>query len=145
DALDLFDVYLSPWFSAIYLLLFLSLIGCVVPRIKHHITALRSRPPRTPARLSRLEHFREVERDAAAAPSDASTGSATADAAAAIDVAQKQLRALGYRVERYDRGRTWSVSAERGYWRETGNLLFHLALVGVLISVGVGGSFAYTG
>src|SRR5690606_15345560 len=63
----------------------------------------------------------------------------------AIAVAQKQLKALGYRVERYDRGNTYSVSAERGYWRETGNLVFHLALVGVLITVGVGGSFAYTG
>src|SRR5690606_41106098 len=39
----------------------------------------------------------------------------------------------------------YSVSAERGYWRETGNLVFHLALVGVLVTVGVGGSFAYTG
>jgi len=32
DQLSLFDVYGSPWFSAIYLLLFISLIGCVVPR-----------------------------------------------------------------------------------------------------------------
>src|SRR5699024_7074345 len=44
-----------------------------------------------------------------------------------------------------DRGTTWSVSAERGYWRETGNLLFHIALVGVLVTVGIGGGFAYTG
>jgi cytochrome c biogenesis protein len=36
DAVGLFDVYLSPWFSAIYLLLFTSLIGCVIPRAKHH-------------------------------------------------------------------------------------------------------------
>lgn len=142
DALDLFDVYLSPWFSAIYLLLFTSLVGCVIPRIKHHAKALRTKPPRTPARLSRLEDHREAvrtvdEADAEAAASDA------------IDVARKQLKALGYRVQRYDAngrsGRTYSVSAERGYWRETGNLLFHLALVGVLITVGVGGSFAYTG
>ncbi|VXB28324.1 hypothetical protein MICRO8M_110169 [Microbacterium sp. 8M] len=46
DSLQLFDVYLSAWFSAIYLLLFLSLVGCVIPRIKHHFKALRSRPPR---------------------------------------------------------------------------------------------------
>ncbi|WP_442923263.1 cytochrome c biogenesis protein ResB [Microbacterium sp. 8M] len=45
-------------------------------------------------------------------------------------------------MERYDDKRGFSVSAERGYARETGNLLFHLALVGVLISVGVGGSAA---
>jgi len=143
DALKMFDVYLSPWFSAIYLLLFTSLVGCVIPRIKHHAKALQARPPRTPARLKRLADFRDVTR--------ASTGSATqgadaaADAAATIDIAQKQLKALGYRVERYDDKRSFSVSAERGYWRETGNLIFHIALVGVLITVGVGGGFAYTG
>ncbi|GAB3632506.1 cytochrome c biogenesis protein ResB [Microbacterium shaanxiense] len=136
DAMSMFDVYLSPWFSAIYLLLFISLVGCVIPRIKHHLKALRARPPRTPARLGRLEDHREVTREAA---------DADAEAARSIDVAQKQLKALGYRVERYDNGRTYSVSAERGYWRETGNLVFHLALVGVLLVVGIGGSFAYTG
>lgn len=144
DALKLFDVYLSPWFSAIYLLLFTSLVGCVIPRIKHHAKALQARPPRTPARLRRLEDYRAVTRDAVA-DSGTRTGDADAEAAASIDVATKQLKALGYRVERYDRGRTYSVSAERGYWRETGNLLFHLALVGVLVTIGVGGGFAYTG
>ncbi|MEV4736104.1 MULTISPECIES: cytochrome c biogenesis protein ResB [unclassified Microbacterium] len=136
DGLKMFDVYLSPWFSAIYLLLFTSLVGCVIPRIKHHAKALRARPPRTPARLKRLADFRAVQR---------TSTDAAADAAATIDVAQKQLKALGYRVERYDDKRSSSVSAERGYWRETGNLLFHLALVGVLITIGVGGGFAYTG
>ncbi|WP_241794541.1 cytochrome c biogenesis protein ResB [Microbacterium sp. C5A9] len=136
DSLKLFDVYLSPWFSAIYLLLFASLVGCVIPRIKHHAKALRARPPRTPVRLTRLADYRAVDR---------SSADPTADAAASIDIAAKQLKALGYRVERYDSGRTFSASAERGYWRETGNLLFHLALVGVLITIGVGGGFAYTG
>ncbi|WP_323742153.1 cytochrome c biogenesis protein ResB [Microbacterium sp. UFMG61] len=136
DGLKLFDVYLSPWFSAIYLLLFASLVGCVIPRIKHHAKALRARPPRTPARLKRLADYRAVERTSA---------DSTADAAASVDIAAKQLKALGYRVERYDSGRTFSASAERGYWRETGNLLFHLALVGVLITIGIGGGFAYTG
>src|SRR5215211_3247952 len=54
DKLGLFDVYKSAWFSAIYLLLFISLIGCVVPRAIAHYKAMRSQPPRTPARLSRL-------------------------------------------------------------------------------------------
>ncbi|WEK62218.1 MAG: cytochrome c biogenesis protein ResB [Candidatus Microbacterium colombiense] len=136
DGLKLFDVYLSPWFSAIYLLLFASLVGCVIPRIKHHAKALQARPPRTPARLQRLEDFRAVQRAA---------GDPEAAAASSVEIATAQLKALGYRVERYDRGRTFSVSAERGYWRETGNLLFHLALVGVLITVGIGGGFSYTG
>ena len=136
DAIKLFDVYSSPWFSAIYLLLFVSLIGCIIPRIKHHYKALRAQPPRTPARLGRLDDFRSVDREAE---------DADAEAAQAIDVAQKQLKALGYRVSRYDRGSVRSVSAERGYLRETGNLVFHIALVGVLIAVGIGGGFKYTG
>lgn len=137
DWFKLFDVYISPWFSAIYLLLFVSLIGCVIPRAKHHWKALRSRPPRTPARLSRLADYErrvvEVEDDA------------EGQAQRAVDLAQAQLRKAGYRVERYDGRGSWSVSAERGYLRETGNLVFHAALVGVLVAVGVGGGFAYTG
>jgi cytochrome c biogenesis protein len=139
DNLSLFDVYTSPWFSAIYILLFISLVGCVIPRTKHHYKAMRAKPPRTPVRLSRLDvHRSEIlegrdETDAAAA------------AEAAVEAAQQQLRKAGYRVERYDSARTLSVSAERGYLRETGNLVFHGALVGVLLAVGIGGGFTYTG
>ena len=131
DKLQLFDVYTSVWFSAIYLLLFVSLIGCVIPRTTHHIQALRGRPPRTPAHLGRLSAFVEVE-----APG--------VEAAAAIDSARGLLRRSGYRVELYQ-GPELSVSAERGYLRETGNLVFHTALIGILISVGVGSGFGYTG
>ncbi|EXJ51922.1 cytochrome c biogenesis protein ResB [Microbacterium sp. MRS-1] len=145
DGLQLFDVYSSVWFSAIYILLFISLIGCVIPRTKHHFNALRARPPRTPARLSRLDDHAEAERIVAPGQD------AAAAAVAAVELAQAQLRKAGYRVERYDtaatakRPATASVSAERGYARETGNLVFHAALVGVLISVGVGGGLTYTG
>ena len=136
DAIGLFDVYLSPWFSAIYLLLFASLIGCVTPRTKHHYKALRSQPPRTPVRLSRLDDYEERTVPAADPASQARE---------AVDVAERQLRRAGYRVHRYD-GPGWvSVSAERGYLRETGNLVFHVALVGVLASVAIGGGFAYAG
>src|SRR6266487_1595780 len=34
DRLGGFDVFASPWFSAIYLLLFVSLVGCLVPRLR---------------------------------------------------------------------------------------------------------------
>ncbi|WP_243226690.1 cytochrome c biogenesis protein ResB [Microbacterium sp. CIAB417] len=137
DAVGLFDVYSSPWFSAIYLLLFASLIGCVIPRAKHHYKALRSLPPRTPARLSRLAAYQETTIAADEAVPD--------PAGEAVRLAEHQLRRAGYRVHRYD-GPGWaSVSAERGYLRETGNLVFHVALVGVLASVAIGGGFAYTG
>ena len=139
DTLSLFDVYTSPWFSAIYILLFVSLIGCVIPRTRHHWKALRARPPRTPARLDRLADYRStvIQLGTDADP--------RAAAATAIDVAADQLKRGGYRVERYDAGGTHSVSAERGYVRETGNLVFHTALIGVLLAVGIGGGFTYTG
>ncbi|PVW04250.1 cytochrome C biogenesis protein [Microbacterium sp. Gd 4-13] len=139
DNLSLFDVYTSPWFSAIYLLLFISLVGCVLPRTKHHWKALRTRPPRTPARLARLDDYRETRVELRDGEDAASVASA------AVEAAQEQLRKSGYRVERYDARGALSVSAERGYLRETGNLVFHAALVGVLIAVGVGGGFTYTG
>ncbi|KRA24370.1 cytochrome C biogenesis protein [Microbacterium sp. Root61] len=139
DKMQLFDVYTSAWFSAIYILLFISLIGCVIPRTKHHWKALRARPPRTPARLSRLDDHAEslVEltpgQDAAALATEA------------VELASAQLTRAGYRVERYDGRGAFSVSAERGYIRETGNLVFHTALIGVLLAVGIGGGFTYTG
>lgn len=134
DALQVFDTYTSVWFSAIYLLLFVSLIGCIVPRTKHHWQALRTRPPKTPVRLGRLAGYRSVPVEADAATSLPSVDDAVTRAAAL-------LKRSGYRVERFGD----SVSAERGYLRETGNLVFHAALVGVLVAVGLGGGFSYTG
>lgn len=136
DWLGVFSTYSSVWFSAIYLLLFISLIGCVIPRTKHHWDALRARPPKTPARLERLPGFVEQ-------PSDA-------PAETVIDEATRLLKGRGYRVEQYPSAGSrqavfTSVSAERGYLRETGNLVFHTALIGVLIAVGIGGGWGYTG
>jgi cytochrome c biogenesis protein len=134
DKVQAFDTYTSVWFSSIYLLLFVSLIGCIIPRTKHHFEAMRSRPPKTPVRLQRLAGYtvREVE------------GATAEEAVASADAV---LRRAGYRVERYDdpRGRWSSVSAERGYLRETGSLVFHSALVGILVAVGIGGGFGYSG
>ena len=57
DRLGAFDVYASPWFSAVYLLLFVSLVGCVVPRSRLHWRAVRARPPATPRRLDRMPAY----------------------------------------------------------------------------------------
>ncbi|MET3451183.1 cytochrome c biogenesis protein ResB [Curtobacterium sp. 1544] len=130
DKLQVFDTYTSVWFSAIYLLLFVSLIGCIIPRTKHHWQALRTRPPKTPVRLTRLAGYQKVAADGTEVPADQ-----------AVTRAMALLKRSGYRVERFGD----SVSAERGYLRETGNLVFHAALVGVLLAVGVGGGFGYTG
>ncbi|OUE07842.1 Cytochrome c biogenesis protein Ccs1 [Clavibacter michiganensis] len=135
DGLQVFDTYSSVWFSSIYLLLFISLIGCVVPRAKHHLDALRQAPPKTPARLSRLAGY--------------TTRTTTADPVDAIRQARALLKRQRYRTVLVDdasaEGGVLSVSAERGYLRETGNLVFHSALVGILVTVGVGGGFGYSG
>ena len=57
DQLQLFDVYTSVWFSAIYILLFVSLAGCVLPRTKIHFEALRARPVQTPKNLERMPEY----------------------------------------------------------------------------------------
>ena len=146
-----FDVYSSVWFSAIYLLLFISLIGCVLPRIAHHWKALRGTPPRTPARLQRMAGYAEQRiSNPQATPEERQEFSERA-----ILEAEKLLRGQHYRVE-IQRAKSSkrspsagaeeiSVSAERGYLRETGNLLFHIALVGVLVSVAIGGMFSFNG
>lgn len=133
DKVQAFDVYSSPWFSAIYLLLFVSLIGCVIPRTKHHILALRAKPPRTPARLSRLAGFTTRRTPAGTDPTTA------------VDSARALLKSSGYRVARFADDGEASVSAERGYLRETGNLIFHSALVGILLTVGFGSGFGFGG
>lgn len=136
DSLQLYDVYSSAWFSAIYILLFISLIGCVVPRAIAHYKAMRSQPPRTPARLSRLPEYGTlvIPADAGIPASDA-----IADAAA-------KLKKRGYRVDvRDDDGARPSLGAERGFLKEVGNLVFHTSLIGVLVSVAAGGLFGYSG
>ncbi|WP_081710155.1 cytochrome c biogenesis protein ResB [Arthrobacter sp. 35W] len=136
DWFKLFDVYSSPWFAAIYLLLFTSLIGCVVPRAKIHFKAIKSAPPRTPKRLSRLPEYGTVE-----IPSDSGI-----DAQTAVRDAAAVLKSRGYRVEVRDAdGARPSVGAERGFLKEVGNLVFHTSLIGVLVAVAVSGLFGYSG
>ncbi len=129
--LGLFNVCAAPWFAAIYLLLFASLVGCVVPRTFRLAGSARTLPPRAPRHLTRLP--RSAEYATALPPADA------------IEVAARVLSGHGFRLRRpadpAEAGH-W-VSAEKGYLREAGNLLFHLALLGVLVSVAIGGLFGY--
>ncbi|GAA4104208.1 cytochrome c biogenesis protein ResB [Nonomuraea soli] len=121
ERLSLFDVFTSPWFAAIYLLLFTSLIGCIIPRTLTFVKELRRRPPEAPRNLSRLPHH---------APVDVS-----------LEEAARRLRKLRFRVQTGD---GW-VSAEKGFLRETGNLLFHVSLLGLLVAVGIGSLYGYRG
>ena len=56
DDLKFFDVFAAPWFAAVYLLLMVSLVGCVLPRTAEHLRGLRSTPVTTPRNLARLPH-----------------------------------------------------------------------------------------
>jgi len=127
EGLQLFDTFTSVWFSSIYLLLFISLIGCIVPRTLHHWRALRSTPPKTPARLERLEHYRSI--------------SVPGDPEEILTRATTVLRSAGFRVA----PEPGAVSGERGYLRETANLVFHFALVGILVALAAGTGFKYSG
>jgi cytochrome c biogenesis protein len=146
DRLGGFDVYASVWFSAIYLLLFVSLLGCVLPRSRQLWRTWRAEPPRTPSRLDRLPAHRSAA--VAMAPDEA------------LAAARAVLRRRRYRVTEHrdlaaqdgaaaGRGAAGAVSsslaAERGYLAEVGNLAFHLALLGVLVSVAVGSLFGWSG
>lgn len=129
DRLGFFDVYSTPWFASIYLLLFVSLVGCVLPRARVHLRAMRQPPPRTPARLERLPSHTRLE-----VP--------TAEAEATLDAIEQSLRRRRFRVHRHQPG---TLSAEGGYLKETGNLLFHLALIGVIVGVAVGHLWGWKG
>jgi cytochrome c biogenesis protein len=133
--LGLFNVFAAPWFAAIYLLLFASLVGCVVPRTFRLVGAARTPPPRAPRNLARLPHSMSY---ASALPP-----AAAADGAAAV-LGGKRFRLRRSVPESADqRGAGHWVSAEKGYLREVGNLVFHLALLGVLLSIAAGGLFGY--
>ncbi len=125
NRLSLFNVFAAPWFAAIYLLLFTSLAGCVLPRTFRLVGSARQQPPRAPTNLARL-------------PASASFVTATAPGPA-LQQAAGLLRGRRFRISE---GEGW-VSAEKGYLREVGNLLFHIALLALLFSVGLGGIFGY--
>ena len=125
DKFGLFSVYSSPWFSSIYLLLLVSLVGCIIPRAGVYYRALRARPPKAPRNFSRL------------------LASATFETSATVgEVLAAGRKTIGRaRIDQVDN----EVRAERGYLREAGNLIFHICLVIVLVGVATGGLYGYRG
>jgi cytochrome c biogenesis protein len=117
DRFYLFDVYGSPWFSAIYLLLFVSLVGCVLPRSFHYFKEIFKAPPAAPSLLSTMEGFQVSP--------------------ASLERAEAWLKKNRFRISKTGK----SIAAEKGYLRETGNLLFHLSLIVVLL--GIAGSSVF--
>jgi cytochrome c biogenesis protein len=127
DRLQMFDVFSSSWFAAVYLLLFVSLVGCLVPRIRLHARALVRRPPAAPRRFDRLPVSARFEVDEAPA--------------AVLEAARRRLRRTRWRVVERD----GALSAEKGYLRETGNLVFHVSLVALLVGIAMGSTGGFRG
>jgi cytochrome c biogenesis protein len=131
DRIGMFNVYSSVWFSAIYLLLFVSLLGCVVPRLRVYARSVRARPPKAPRNLSRLPAYQQWP--------------TSAPRAVEVDRAVTLLRGQRRRVEVREAPDETVVSAEKGYLREAGNLLFHYAVLVVLVGVAISGLFGFKG
>ena len=131
NSIGMFDVFGSVWFAAIYLLLFISLVGCLIPRIRVHARAVARKPLPAPRNLERLPESGRFE----------TTDSPAAYAAAARTTLGRRWRI----VERREDSGAVTLSAEKGYSRETGNLIFHIALLASLILIAVGRLYTYEG
>lgn len=133
DKIQLFDVFSSTWFTAIYVLLLISLVGCILPRSWEHYKAMRAPVVRAPRNLERLAHNGEglVEKREEEVEKDA----------------RKLLK--GWKITEYsaeeDRAGVRSIAAEKGYTRELFNLIFHLGIVGMIVTAGLGRLFYYEG
>src|SRR5690606_39007949 len=112
EKIGMFSVFSSVWFSAIYLLLMVSLVGCILPRVRVYAKALKARPPRAPRNFARLPASAQFET------------SASVD-----DVMAAGRRALGRaRIDVVEDGDTAELRSEKGYLRELGNLVFHICI-----------------
>ncbi|WP_030691712.1 cytochrome c biogenesis protein ResB [Streptomyces globisporus] len=127
EKLQFFDVYSSVWFSAIYILLFVSLIGCIVPRSWQFVGQLRSRPPGAPRRLDRLPAY--------------TTWHTEAEPEQVREAALAVLKGRRFRAHTVGN----AVAAEKGYLREAGNLAFHVALIVMLVAFAWGQLFKSEG
>lgn len=132
DRLGLFSVYDSVWFSAIYILLMISLVGCILPRTAVYWRGLRAQPPAAPRHLTKLPDHTTFTTDRA--PEEV------------LAEARRLLRRGRYRVAAAaDDEAADAVSAERGYLREAGNLVFHLSVLVVLVGFAMGSLLGYQG
>jgi cytochrome c biogenesis protein len=132
DRLGMFDVFGSTWFYTLYALLAVSLVGCLIPRIRLHARSSVARPPRPPRHFDHLPASTTFE-----------TSSSPDDAIAA---AHSLLRSRRWRTDRSTTaGGSPAVAAEKGYLRETGNLVFHVSLLVLLASVALGALLGYKG
>lgn len=134
EKLSGFDVFAAPWFAAIYLLLFISLLGCLTSRLPVYARLLFVGPPAAPKRLDRLPHHATL----------GDRGAQPEVVASELKIALRKKRWRRFTI-REEPGGGIAISTEKGYLREAGNLLFHLSLVAVLIGVAIGALWGWSG
>ena len=133
DRLSFFDIFNSPIFAALLTLLVISLVGCIIPRSIDHYRAYAAAPTRAPKNLLRMPLH-------AAADTDAPPEDVVAHAKKVL----QRWRIAEYTAEE-DRAGALSLSAERGYARELANLIFHIAIVGLIAVFAYGRMVFYEG
>jgi cytochrome c biogenesis protein len=129
DRLQAFEVFSSFWFTAIYALLFISLVGCLTPRLIEHARTLRAAPVAAPRNLGRLPKHH--------------TAVVSGEPDAVATVVSGHLH--GWRRVSTQKDAITEISAEKGYLREFGNIVFHFSLLGLLVAVAAGKLFGYEG
>ncbi len=133
DKVQAFSVFSSFWFTSIYVLLFISLVGCLTPRMLEHVRSLRAVPVPAPRNLARLPKHAEA------------TVPGAPDAVA--ERIAKRLKGWRQTTRKMDDGgaEITEISAEKGYLREFGNIVFHFSLLGLLVAIAFGKMFGYEG
>jgi cytochrome c biogenesis protein len=129
EALGLFDVYGSWWFTLLYVLLLVSLASCLLPRSRALLRNIRQRAQ--PLRdLGGMRHF--------------AAGVVPGSPERALERARRVLRRRWYRVSVPD-GAGGGLAAEKGAAREVGSLLFHWSFFLLLVGVAYGKGTGFTG
>ncbi len=136
DRFQLFKVFSSAWFTAIYVLLFVLLIGCITPRCWEFIEQLRAEPVKAPRNLSRLPRHLTQTMEPAPRRNYPNASPRSTWWRTKTRVVEPSKTYPGGAVE---------VFAEKGYLREVGNLTFHISLVALLVTIAVGKLFGYEG
>ncbi|MFW2512860.1 cytochrome c biogenesis protein ResB [Demequina sp. SO4-13] len=159
DRLGFLDVFGSAWFTAIYLLLFASLIGCIIPRCLVYWRDLREPVPAAPSRLDRFEPVTATANQDARSVIWTTEQALSPSAFGELPGGRIALRRprwwrwlADYRIRVDERPRRdtqadteLALSAHKGHVRELGNLIFHVSLVGILLAVAAGSVLTYRG
>ena len=127
ERLSMFDVFTSAWFASVYLLLLVSLTGCVLPRARRLWRTLGDLPSEPPRHLEGVPGAQRLRLKVSADE--------------ALDLAAAALRRRRYRV-RHEPG---VLSADKGHMHEAANLMFHLSLLLLLGAVAVGHLYGFRG